>query len=100
MIKLLAARKFTEAIPFVDQLWAGDFTKWEELYGAFGPPIEDKVLTHFETGSSPMKRSAARLLGKTGSAKSIPVLEAARKSADPELTVFIERAVTAIKARN
>lgn len=99
MVKFLAASKDQEAIPLVDALWVADHNRWEELYGNFGPAIEDLVLSHFGKAAPSMKRSAARLLGKNGSAKSIPVLESARAGADAELSVFIERAITAIQAR-
>jgi len=100
MVKFLAARKDYEAIPLVDALWAADHNRWEELYGNFGPGIEDKIIARFNGASASMKRSAARLLGKVGTKTSIPVLEGARQGADSELAVFIERSLTAIRARN
>jgi len=100
LVKFLSIRKDVEAIPFVDALWVVDLTKWEELYGDFGPAIEDKVLAHFSNGTLSMKRSAARLLAKNGTAKSLPVLEAARANADPELGVLIDKALAAIRERN
>lgn len=100
MVKFLVARKDMEAIPFIDALWAADHNRWEELYGNFGPGIEDKIIARFGSASASMKRSAARLLGKVGTKKSIPVLEGARQGADSELAVFIERSLTAIRARN
>ena len=100
LVKFLMFRKDPEAIPLVDALWAADFIRWEELYLGFGPAIEDSVLARFPTASGTMKRSATRLLAKNGSAKSIPVLEAALPEADSELKVLIDRAVTAIRSRN
>ena len=100
MVKFLAARKDLEAIPYVDALWAADHNRWEELYGNFGPSIEDRIIARFGGASPSMKRSAARLLGKVGGKASIPVLEGARQGADSELSVFIERSLTAIRARN
>lgn len=99
LVKFLMIRKDPEAIPIVDALWMTDFTKWEELYLGFGPMIEDAVLARFPTASAPAKRSATRLLGKNGTAKSIPVLEAALPQADSELTVLIDKALASIKAR-
>lgn len=100
LVKVLAARKDPESIPLVDALWAADHNKWEELYGSFGPAIEDPVLAHFAVAQVSMKRSATRLLGRVGTAKSIPVLEGARAGADSELVVFIDRAVAAIRSRS
>lgn len=99
LVKFLMIKKDPEAIPLVDALWAADFTRWEELYLGFGPGIEDPVLARFPTASAPMKRSATRLLAKNGSAKSIPVLEAAISEADSELKVLIDRAITSIRSR-
>ncbi len=100
MVKFLAAAKDVESIPMVDALWAADFDRWEELYGNFGPPIEERVLERFGKVSVGMKRSAARLLGRVGSSASVPVLEAARAGADAELSVVNERALTAIRSRS
>jgi len=99
LVKFLMLKKDQEAIPLVDELWSVDFTKWEELYGGFGPGVEDKVLARFADASSIMKRSAVRLLTKNGTSKSLPVLEAAKGKADPELSMLIDKAVTAIKSR-
>lgn len=98
-VKFLATTKDKESIPLVDALWVADHNRWEELYGSFGPPIEERVLKHFNDASPSMKRSAARLLGRVGTSASIPVLEAARPGADAELSVFIERAIVAIRSR-
>jgi hypothetical protein len=100
MVKFVAAAKDKESIPMVDALWVADHNRWEELYGSFGPPIEERVLGHFGKAQPSMKRSAARLLGRVGSSASIPVLEGARAGADAELSVFIERAITAIRSRS
>ena len=100
LVKYLMVRKDPAAVPLVDALWAADFTRWEELYLGFGPMIEDSVLARFPTASGTMKRSATRLLSKNGSAKSIPVLEAALPDADSELKVLIDRAITAIRSRS
>ena len=100
MVKFLAAAKDKESIPLVDALWVADHNRWEELYGSFGPPIEERVLGHFAKVQASMKRSAARLLGRVGSSASIPVLEAARADADAELSVYIERALAAIRSRS
>ncbi|WP_367873900.1 hypothetical protein [Luteolibacter sp. Populi] len=99
MMKFLALRKDLEAIPLADALWVADHNRWEEVYGSFGPAIEERVISHFEGSPPSMRRSATRLLGRVGSAASIPVLEAARSGADAELSVFIERSLTAIKGR-
>jgi len=40
-----------------------------------------------------------RLLGKVGTAKSVPVLEKAQSEADPELKLLIQRALESIKGR-
>lgn len=100
MVKFLAMRKDTAAIPYVDALWAFDHNRWEEVYGSFGPEVEEKVIARFAGTTGSIRRSAARLLGRVGTKASIPVLEAARQGADSELAVHIDRSLAAIRARN
>ncbi len=99
LVKFLVARKDVAVIPLVDEFWARDATQWEELYSGLGQPIEDKVLARYGNATVTLKMSAARLLAKIGTAKSLPMLEASRGTANPELRVFIDRALAAIKAR-
>jgi hypothetical protein len=99
LVSFLAARRYTAAIPLLDRLWLLDPNKWEESYGDFGPGIEEKLLARFPQTSITQKMSAVRLLGKAGTAKSVPVLEAARAEADAELKVLIERALESIRGR-
>lgn len=99
LVKFLVARKDLAVIPLVDELWAKDATQWEELYSGLGTPIEDKVLARYPNATVTLKMSAARLLAKVGTAKSLPALESSRAAANPELRVFIDRAIAAIKGR-
>lgn len=100
LVKFLMLRKDQKAIPLVDELWAADVTRWEDVFIGFGPGIEGPVLARLPDASSAMKRSAARLLAKNGTSKSIPVLEAERTDADGELSVLIDKALAAIRERS
>jgi hypothetical protein len=99
LVKLLVSRKDLAVIPIIDDLWAQDATTWEELYSAMGPAIEDPVLARFDKGTVTTRMSAIRLLGKNGTAKSLPVLEGAREGSTPEVRVLIDRAIASIRSR-
>ena len=99
LVKLLVSRKDLAVIPIIDDLWAQDATSWEELYSAMGPAIEDPVLARFDKGTVTTRMSAIRLLGKNGTAKSLPVLEGAREESTPEVRVLIDRAIASIRSR-
>ncbi len=62
-------------------------------------PVEDAVLARYEKGTVTLRMSASRLLGKVGTAKSLPVLEASREGSSPEVRVLIDRAIEAIRSR-
>ena len=99
LVTFLANRKDKAAISLLDRLWLLDPNKWEENYGAFGVDIEDKVLARFPETTTIQRRSAVRLLGKVGTAKSVPVLEKAQADADAELKLLIQRALESIRDR-
>jgi len=99
MVAFLISRKETSVAPVIDDLWASDRTAWEQLYGELGPAIEPFVLEHLDGGSSILRQSAVRLLGRVGTAKSLPKLQELRGSADAELRVLLERAENSIRQR-
>lgn len=99
LVKLLVKRNDLAVIPIIDDLWSRDTTTWEELYSDLGQAIEKPVLARYDKGSVTLRMSATRLLGKHGTAKSLPVLEASRESSSPEVRVLIDRAIAAIRAR-
>ncbi|HEY1122612.1 MAG TPA: hypothetical protein VGE67_13460, partial [Haloferula sp.] len=99
LVTFLASRKDMGAIALLDRLWLQDPNKWEESYGAFGQAIEDKVLERFPQTTMVQRMSAVRLLGKDGTAKSIPVLEGELANANPEMKLLIQRALESIRER-
>lgn len=99
LVKFLVVRGDLAIIPVIDGLWSRDFTRWEDLYGAMGPAIEDSVIARYPKASVTLRMSAARLLGRVGTAKSVPVLEQSREESTPEVRVLIDRALAAIQAR-
>ncbi|RYG16665.1 hypothetical protein EON82_24740 [bacterium] len=99
LITFLANRKDMAAISLVDRLWLQEPNKWEENYGNFGPEIEEKVLARFPQTTTVQRMSAVRLLGKVGTAKSVPVLEAELAAGNPEMKLLVNRALEAIRDR-
>ena len=99
LVEFLAERKDLAAIPLLDRLWLLDPNKWEESYGSLGQAIEDKVLARFPETTTTQRMSAVRLLGRVGTAKSVPVLEKALPEADAEMKMLIERALESIRGR-
>ncbi len=99
MVRFLAARRDPSILPVVDALWAGDPTKWEEYYDMMGPLVEETLPVRLDNLSPSLKLSAVRLLGRSGTAKSIPVLEKIRDSAGGELRAAIDVAIQAIRGR-
>ncbi|MEP4078716.1 hypothetical protein [Haloferula sp.] len=99
IIAFMVQSKDEEVIPILDQLWADEAGPWETLYGEMGPPIEDWVLKRFMDGSPTLKISAATLLAKVGTEKSLPALREAKEGARSETAVVVGRAIEAIESR-
>jgi HEAT repeat protein len=99
LIALLAKAKNPGALPIVEELWVDDTTGWESLLADFGPIAEPGVLARFSDLEGVQRHSAAMILGRIGTRKSLPVLQAARSGAEPEMAVLIDDAVRAINQR-
>jgi hypothetical protein len=99
MVKLLVLRKDVGVIPVINDLWSRDASAWEDLYGGLGPAIEDSILARFDKSTVTLKMSSIRLLGRVGTAKSLPVLEGSREGSVPEVQLLIDRAVASIRSR-
>jgi hypothetical protein len=89
----------TASVPLIHQLWVEDASEWESLYGDMGKAIEEPVLREIESYSPLQLISAARLLGRVGTERSLPVLEAAQEGAPSELRVTLEKAIRSIESR-
>jgi len=61
--------------------------------------MRDDLLLYYERELSFLRQSAVRLLGRVGTAKSLPKLQELRGSADAELRVLLERAENSIRQR-
>ncbi len=99
LASLLAKGNAADALPVMEELWMADATNWEPVMVEFGPPAEKGLLARFPDLEPTLRHSAARILGRVGGDASIPVLEAAKPKADPELTVLIDSAVRSIRDR-
>ncbi|MFD0894827.1 hypothetical protein KBB96_04580 [Luteolibacter ambystomatis] len=100
LVAFLVSRKAVAIAPIVDELWASDPTTWEPLYGDLGPVIEPLVLKHLSDVKISVRQSGLRLLGKTGTSKSVAPISALASGADPETKVIIDRALKAIQERH
>ncbi|MDB6080410.1 MAG: hypothetical protein JWO82_4157 [Akkermansiaceae bacterium] len=99
LISFLAKRRDISALPMVDELWVADATKWETAYANLGAGAEPTLLTRFPNLPPTLKMSAIRILGRIGTAKSLPVIEAARPGATGEIRGMIDAAAASIKSR-
>ena len=99
MMNLIVKEKNLEIIPILDELWYGNPTIWESIYGDLGPPVEATVLRRFPDTKGTTRYSSVRILGRVGGADSLPILAAALPSADPELKVLIEQSQNNILER-
>ncbi|KAB2641800.1 MAG: hypothetical protein DVB25_00525 [Verrucomicrobia bacterium] len=99
MIALLVKAKRVSIIPILNNLWLADSGTWEPYYVELGTPIEASLIGQFKDLSGGLRNSAVHMLGKVGGSASLPVLNAVRAGADPELLVRIETAEKAIRER-
>lgn len=100
MIALLVKAKRISIIPILNNLWLADSGTWEPYYVELGQPIEATIIGQFKGLKGGLRNSAVHMLGKVGGSASLPVLDAARVGADPELLVRIEAAEKAIRERS
>ena len=101
MISLIVKEQNPGVIPVVDELWNADPGAWETLYGAVGEAAEETVIRRFnQSNEAIQRRSAARLLGRVGTSRSLPVLEEALPAADPELRVLLEKSIASVRSRS
>ena len=99
IISLIVKEKDLRVIPFLDRLWFKNPSDWESLYVDLGPPIEATVLQRFPETQGMTRHSAVRVLGRVGSAESLPVLANAAGRADAELKILLDKAETSIRTR-
>lgn len=99
MISLIVKAKNPGVIPILDALWSERPNQWEMQYSEMGQAAEPKLLSRFPQVTGWHRQSAARLLGRVGGANSLPVLEAAKNGADPELRVLLDKAIHSIRSR-
>lgn len=99
LVELVAKEETGEAIPLVNQLWLQTPSLWEPYFTKFGSAIEPLLLKQINSKDAPLQRSAIKLLGKAGSAASLPALQALINSDNAEVRVLTERSIEAIKSR-
>lgn len=99
VIQFLIGKGDQDSVEMIHGLWLADSREWENLYGDFGPVIETRLLEGFDQLQPLEQLSAIRLLGRVGTAASLPVLEEANESASAELAVSIDRSIGLIKKR-
>jgi hypothetical protein len=99
IIALIVKEKTPGLVTVLDELWSGNPTRWESLYGDVGPAAEATLIRRFPTTEGSLRHSAVRLLGRVGGTESIPLLESADAGADRELKILIKNAISSIRER-
>ncbi len=99
MIALIVKEKNPGVIHVLEELWKNSPTRWESLYADVGQAAEGDLLRFFPQTDGMLRQSAVRLIGRVGSADSLPVLEAANANADAELKVLIRKSSESIRKR-
>ncbi|MBB5353394.1 hypothetical protein HNR46_003651 [Haloferula luteola] len=99
MIEFLVAVKDERAIDFIQELWLKKPRDWEALYGDMGPSIEASVISALPGDSLLLRMSAIRLLGRVGSARSLPTLQSMKSESEGEILVQINQAIAEIQGR-
>lgn len=97
LVEFLVQAQDRDSVSLVHQLWREDSSDWESLYGQLGTPIEEPILKGMDTYSPLQLISAARLLGRVGTRRSLAALEAAKAKASSELRVTLDQAIESIQ---
>lgn len=98
VVEYLADNKDEASVAMVHKLWTEDASEWETIYGDFGPVIEDQVLAALPELGALQQLSAARLLGRVGTSKSLPALRKLQEAAgSSEIRLTIEQAIQSIE---
>ena len=99
MVALIVNAKNPGVIPILDALWSESPNRWERPYSEIGQAAEPTLLSRFPQTKGWHRQSAVRLLGRVGGTNSLPVLEAAKTGADPELRVLLDKSIQSIRSR-
>jgi DNA-directed RNA polymerase subunit RPC12/RpoP len=99
IIALIVKEKNLGVIPTLGQLWNQNPLPWESLYGDLGSAIEPNLLEGFKATRGTFRSSSIRLLGRVGTAASLPILSSELAKSDREQTVLINQAQKAITER-
>ena len=99
IITFLVAQKDEESIPLIYQLWSNSPSDWEAIFSDMGSLAEDSVLPAIASDEPLQVVSAARILRRIGTEKSLPKLRTARETAKTEQRILIDQAIDAIQRR-
>lgn len=99
LVALVAKARLPEAIPVIVDLWESNPILWDAHLMAFGSAVEASILGKLDSENPPLRRSAVKILGKVGTAESLPKLRKALGAEDAELRVVARRAIEQIEAR-
>lgn len=87
-------------IAMLTGLWRENTLVWESYCIRVGSAIEPTMIKEFESADGSIKQSATRILSKIGGEQTVRTLQNALASADPELSVIIQRALDRIAAHD
>lgn len=99
LVELAVLKPNPEAIPVLNNLWILNPDLWEKEFVKLGPGIETVVMEQLNSKNAPLQRSALKVLGKIGTAKSLPGLRKLLSAEDPEIRLLADRAVKSIESR-
>jgi hypothetical protein len=100
-IKFLVKWNHPEVFSMLDEMWLKEPVKWEEIYAQGSSVAEDYITKHINKSDLEHRISAARILGKVGTSKSISLLQdAIATTNDGELKVSYKNAIESIQYRS
>lgn len=103
MIRFLIERDAPEVIAILEQLWEEDPSSWQPYVVDVGSEAEEFVAENLGIADPGVQRSAATILRKIGTAKSVPALQRALARAtansQTDVQVLLNAALEAIQQR-
>jgi hypothetical protein len=99
LVALVVKGKNDNAIPAITSLWLNSPVANEDHLAAFGQDAEPIVIKQLVSEEATVRHSALKILGKVGTASSLPLLRGLLDHQDPETRVLADRAIQEIEAR-
>lgn len=98
IVEYLISNGSPEVALIIDSMWIKNPETWSEQYQSLGAEAETRLIFHVADSPVAIKKSAAGLLRRIGTAKSLPALRAAKGKGDAELDQLLNVAITTIES--